>query len=91
MLNNYDNDIIFDVTHSVQKPGGLGGSSGGNRDYVPGLARAGSALGIKNFFLEVHRDPDNAPSDGPNMLHLKDFEKTLNDIKTYSYNGLQNG
>jgi 2-dehydro-3-deoxyphosphooctonate aldolase (KDO 8-P synthase) len=43
------------------------------------------------MFLEVHRDPDNAPSDGPNMLHLKDFEKTLNDIKTYSYNGLQNG
>ena len=91
MLNNYDNDIVFDVTHSVQKPGSLGGSSGGNREYVPGLARAGSALGIKNFFLEVHRDPDNAPSDGPNMLHLKDFEKTLNDIKTYSYNGLQNG
>ena len=90
MLNNYDH-VVFDVTHSVQKPGGLGGSSGGNREYVPGLARAGSALGIKNFFLEVHRDPDNAPSDGPNMLHLKDFEKTLNDIKTYSYNGLQNG
>ena len=87
MLNNYDNDIIFDVTHSVQKPGGLGGSSGGNRDYVPGLARAGSALGIKNFFLEVHRDPDNAPSDGPNMLHLKDFERTLNEIKSYSYTG----
>ena len=90
MLNNYDNDIIFDVTHSVQKPGGLGGSSGGNRDYVPGLARAGSALGIKNFFIEVHRDPDNAPSDGPNMLHIKDFERVLNEIKTYSYNGLQN-
>ena len=87
MLNNYDNDIVFDVTHSVQKPGGLGGSSGGNRDYVPGLARAGSALGIKNFFLEVHRDPDNAPSDGPNMLHLKDFERTLNEIKSYSYTG----
>jgi len=85
MLNNYDNDIIFDVTHSVQKPGGLGGSSGGNREYVPGLARAGSALGIKNFFLEVHRDPDNAPSDGPNMLHLKDFKKVVEEIHAYSY------
>ena len=85
MLNNIDADIVFDVTHSVQKPGGLGGSSGGNRAYVPGLARAGSALGIKNFFLEVHEDPDNAPSDGPNMLHLKDFERVINDIHPYSY------
>ena len=85
MLNHIDADIVFDVTHSVQKPGGLGGSSGGNRAYVPGLARAGSALGIKNFFLEVHEDPDNAPSDGPNMLHLKDFERVINDINRYSY------
>ena len=85
MLNHIDADIVFDVTHSVQKPGGRGGSSGGNRAYVPGLARAGSALGIKNFFLEVHEDPDNAPSDGPNMLHLKDFERVINDINRYSY------
>ena len=85
MLNNIDADIVFDVTHSVQKPGGLGGSSGGNRSYVPGLARAGSALGIKNFFLEVHADPDNAPSDGPNMLHLENFEEVIDDIVRYSY------
>ena len=85
MLNNIDADIVFDVTHSVQKPGGLGGSSGGNRAYVPGLARAGSALGIENFFLEVHEDPDNAPSDGPNMVHLDDFEKIIKDIPAYSY------
>mgnify|MGYP001379290216 CR=1 FL=1 len=85
MLNNIDADIVFDVTHSVQKPGGLGGSSGGNRAYVPGLARAGSALGIKNFFLEVHEDPDNAPSDGPNMLHLTDFKDIVRDIHEYSY------
>jgi len=85
MLNNIDADIVFDVTHSVQKPGGLGGSSGGSRSYVPGLARAGSALGIKNFFLEVHADPDNAPSDGPNMLHLEDFEEVIDDIVRYSY------
>ena len=80
MLDNYEHDIVFDVTHSVQKPGGLGSSSGGNRDYVPGLARAGSALGIQSFFLEVHPDPDVAPSDGPNMLRLDDFEKVVRDI-----------
>jgi 2-dehydro-3-deoxyphosphooctonate aldolase (KDO 8-P synthase) len=81
ILNNIDADLVFDVTHSVQKPGGNGGSSGGNRDYVPGLARAASALGVTNFFLEVHDDPDNAPSDGPNMLYLKDFENVVKQIK----------
>tara|TARA_B100000212_G_scaffold237557_1_gene180790 strand:- start:596 stop:1372 length:777 start_codon:yes stop_codon:yes gene_type:complete len=85
MLNNLDADIVFDVTHSVQKPGGLGNSSGGNRDYVPGLARSGSALGIKSFFIEVHPVPDQSPSDGPNMLRLKDFEEVVNDIVRYSY------
>ena len=85
MLDNYDTPIVLDATHSVQKPGGLGGSSGGNRNYVPGLCRAGSALGIENFFLEVHDDPDNAPSDGPNMLHLKDFERVIQEIDEYRY------
>jgi len=85
MLDNFDCPIVLDATHSVQKPGGLGGSSGGNRDYVPSLSRAASALGITNFFLEVHPDPDNAPSDGPNMLHLKDFEEVVDDIHRYSY------
>ena len=85
MLDNYETPIVLDATHSVQKPGGLGGSSGGNRNYVPGLCRAGSALGIENFFLEVHDDPDNAPSDGPNMLHLKDFEKVIQEIDEYRY------
>ena len=80
MLTNYDTPIVLDATHAVQKPGGLGSSSGGNRDYVPGLCRAGVALGIRNFFLEVHHDPDNAPSDGPNALHLKDFENVIKDI-----------
>ena len=80
MLNNFDTCVVLDATHGVQKPGGLGGSSGGNRNYVPGLCRAGSALGIRNFFLEVHPDPDNAPSDGPNMLHLKDFADVVKDI-----------
>ena len=85
MLNNFDVPIVFDVTHSVQAPGGNGGSSGGNRDYVPGLARAASALGISNFFLEVHADPDHAPSDGPNMLKLENFEEVVRDIISYSY------
>ena len=85
MLDNYDSDIVFDVTHSVQKPGGLGDSSGGNRDYVPGLARAGSALGITSFFLEVHPMPDDSPSDGPNMLRLDNFEKVVDEIVRYSY------
>ena len=85
MLNNYDVPIVFDVTHAVQKPGGNGQSSGGNRNYVPGLARAAAAMGVSNFFLEVHADPDNAPSDGPNMLRLEDFERTVYDINRYSY------
>ena len=80
MLNTYSVPIILDATHAVQKPGGNGTSSGGNRDYVPGLCRAGAALGIRNFFLEVHRDPDNAPSDGPNALHLKDFDSVVKSI-----------
>ena len=87
MLEHIDADIVFDVTHSVQKPGGLGTSSGGNRDYVPGLARSGSALGISSFFIEVHPVPDQSPSDGPNMLRLDDFEEVVHDIVRYSYSG----
>ena len=85
MLDNYDVPIVLDATHSVQKPGGKGDSSGGNRDYVPGLTRAGAALGIDSFFMEVHSNPDIAPSDGPNMLRLEDFEGVVRDIVSYSY------
>jgi len=85
MLDNYSVPIFLDATHSVQKPGGNGTSSGGNRDYVPGLTRAASALGINNFFLEVHGDPDNAPSDGPNMIKLIHFERIVRDIVSHSY------
>lgn len=85
LLDQYDVPIVFDATHSVQKPGGKGSSSDGNRLAVPALARAASALGISNFFLEVHPDPDKAPSDGPNMLYLKDFEEVIDDIHRYSY------
>ena len=85
MLESYDVPVVLDATHSVQKPGGNGTSSGGNRNYVPGLSRAASALGVTNFFLEVHKDPDNAPSDGPNMIKLEDFEGVVDDIHRYSY------
>jgi 2-dehydro-3-deoxyphosphooctonate aldolase (KDO 8-P synthase) len=85
MLTNYNVPIILDATHSVQKPGGNGTSSGGNRDYVPSLTRAASALGINSFFLEVHADPDNAPSDGANMLKLENFEKVVRDIISHHY------
>lgn len=85
LLDRYGDKFVYDVTHSVQKPGGQGSSSGGNRSYVPGLCRAAAALGVKSFFLEVHLDPDNAPSDGPNMIKLKDFKEVIYDINRYSY------
>ena len=87
LLDIHGSGFVYDVTHSVQKPGGLGGSSGGNRDYVQPLCRAASAMGVSSFFLEVHADPDNAPSDGPNMLRLEDFEGVVDDIHRYSYTG----
>lgn len=65
--------VIMDATHAVAQPGGLGGSSGGQREFAPVLARAAVALGIGGVFLETHEDPDNAPSDGPNMIHLEDM------------------
>ena len=85
ILDNYDVPLVFDCTHSVQKPGGQGNSSGGNRDYVPALSRAASAMGVSNFFLEVHPDPDNAPSDGPNMLKLEDFDQVVENIMEFNY------
>ena len=80
MLENYSVPIVLDATHSVQKPGGAGDRSGGNRDYVPGLCRSASALGVSSFFLEVHPDPDNAPSDGPNMVRLDNFSSIIEQI-----------
>ena len=85
MLNNLGVPIIFDATHSVQKPGGSGNSSGGNRDYVPGLTRAAAALGVENFFIETHRRPDKAPSDGPNMVYLEDMDQLIENIMEYHY------
>ncbi len=63
--------VIMDATHSVQQPGGQGGSSGGKREFAPVMARAAVALGVAGVFIETHQDPDNAPSDGPNMIHLE--------------------
>ncbi|HMF22890.1 MAG TPA: 3-deoxy-8-phosphooctulonate synthase [Pseudolabrys sp.] len=69
--------VIFDATHSVQQPGGRGDKSGGEREFVPVLARAAVAVGVAAVFIETHQDPDNAPSDGPNMLPLKEMEPLL--------------
>jgi 2-dehydro-3-deoxyphosphooctonate aldolase (KDO 8-P synthase) len=69
--------VIFDATHSVQQPGGQGTSSGGEREFVPVLARAAVAVGVAGVFIETHQDPDKAPSDGPNMMPLKEMEALL--------------
>jgi 2-dehydro-3-deoxyphosphooctonate aldolase (KDO 8-P synthase) len=73
--------VVFDATHSLQLPGGLGHASGGERKYIPALARAGVAAGVDALFMEVHEDPDHAKSDGPNSLNLKDFESLLQIVK----------
>ena len=72
--------VVFDATHSVQQPGGLGEKSGGQREFVEYLARAASAVGVAAIFMETHQDPDNAPSDGPNMVPLNKLENLLNQI-----------
>ena len=72
--------VVFDATHSVQQPGGQGDKSGGDRSMVPYLARAAVAAGVACVFMEVHQDPDNAPSDGPNMVKLKDFPALLEQL-----------
>ncbi|MFC7554254.1 3-deoxy-8-phosphooctulonate synthase [Pseudoroseomonas wenyumeiae] len=72
--------VIFDATHSVQQPGAMGGSSGGQREFVPVLARAAVAVGTAGLFIETHEDPDHAPSDGPNMVPLRQFEGLLRDL-----------
>jgi 2-dehydro-3-deoxyphosphooctonate aldolase (KDO 8-P synthase) len=75
--------VIFDATHSVQQPGGQGTTSGGQREFVPVLARAAVAVGVAGVFIETHQDPDKAPSDGPNMVPLKDLEKLLAELKAF--------
>lgn len=75
--------VVFDATHSVQQPGGQGGSSGGQREFVETLARAAVAVGVAGVFIETHEDPDNAPSDGPNMVHLKDMRRLLETLLAF--------
>jgi len=75
--------VIFDATHSVQQPGGQGGSTGGQREFVETLARAAIAVGVAGVFIETHEDPDNAPSDGPNMVHLKDMPSLLEKLLAF--------
>ncbi|TIL93406.1 MAG: 3-deoxy-8-phosphooctulonate synthase [Mesorhizobium sp.] len=75
--------VIFDATHSVQQPGGQGGSSGGDRRFVETLARAAVAVGVAGVFIETHQDPDNAPSDGPNMVPLKDLRPLLERLMAF--------
>ncbi|WP_342478825.1 3-deoxy-8-phosphooctulonate synthase [Paenibacillus sp. FSL H7-0350] len=83
-LKKFGYPVVFDATHSVQKPGGKGDATGGNRDYVQYLARAAMAVGIDALFMEVHPDPDNAKSDGPNMVKLSDLKPILEKlIKVY--------
>lgn len=75
--------VVFDATHSVQQPGGLGGSSGGNREFVEILARAAVSVGVAAVFTETHQDPDHAPSDGPCMLKLQDMERIIGNLQKF--------
>jgi 2-dehydro-3-deoxyphosphooctonate aldolase (KDO 8-P synthase) len=81
--------VVFDATHSVQQPGGQGTSSGGQREFAPVLARAALAVGVAAVFIETHPDPDHAPSDGPNMIHLRDMPALINTLKAFDALGKQ--
>ncbi|MCA9193454.1 MAG: 3-deoxy-8-phosphooctulonate synthase [Planctomycetales bacterium] len=81
IMRSFDAPVIFDATHSVQQPGGLGGATGGNREMVWPLARAAVAAGVDGVFLETHPDPDTSPSDGPNMVPLQNVERLLRQLQ----------
>ena len=83
IMKSFGGPVVFDATHSVQQPGGQGGTSGGQREFVPTLARAAASIGVAAIFMETHPDPDNAPSDGPNMIPMDQFEALLNNIKKF--------
>jgi len=83
VLANTGAPVIFDATHSVQQPGGQGTSSGGEREFVPVLSRAAVAVGVAGVFIETHQDPDKAPSDGPNMIALKDLEGLIRSLQAF--------
>ncbi|ADE82949.1 2-dehydro-3-deoxyphosphooctonate aldolase [Xylanibacter ruminicola] len=79
-MKKFTDTVIMDCTHSVQRPGAAGGKTGGNREFVPAMALAAKAFGATGFFFEIHPDPDNALSDGPNMVALKDFESIVKSL-----------
>ncbi len=80
IMRQWTDRVIMDCTHSVQRPGAAGGKTGGNREYVPAMALAAKAFGANGYFFEIHPDPDNALSDGPNMLKLQDFESVVKSL-----------
>lgn len=80
IMSKFGYPVIYDATHSVQQPGGVGASTGGDRTFVPPLARAAIAVGVAGVFMETHENPDKAPSDGPNMVKLQDMESILCDL-----------
>ncbi|GBQ91777.1 3-deoxy-8-phosphooctulonate synthase [Gluconacetobacter johannae DSM 13595] len=75
--------VVYDATHSVQQPGGLGGASGGQREFAPVLARAALAIGVAAVFIETHQDPDSAPSDGPNMIPIREMKELVTRLASY--------
>lgn len=79
-MRNIASTVVMDCTHSVQRPGAAGGKTGGNREFVPAMALAAKAFGANGYFFEVHPDPDNALSDGPNMLYLSDLEAVIKSL-----------
>lgn len=85
IMKQYTPNVVMDCTHAVQRPGIHGTSSGGDRQFVTTMARAAVAVGVAALFMEVHNDPDNAPSDGPNMIRLDNFEKILYDLVELDY------
>ncbi|WP_455474565.1 3-deoxy-8-phosphooctulonate synthase [Bartonella sp. B30(2025)] len=83
VLRSFGAPVIFDATHSVQEPGGYGNSSGGQRQFVETLARAAVSVGVAGIFLETHQDPDNAPSDGPNMIKIDNLQRLLETLMEF--------
>jgi 2-dehydro-3-deoxyphosphooctonate aldolase (KDO 8-P synthase) len=89
VMKQYTDRVVMDCTHAVQLPGGNGTSSGGQRQYVSTMARAAVAIGVSALFIETHQDPDNAPSDGPNMIRLDNFENLVYDLLILDYDSKQ--
>ena len=83
IMKKFKYPVIFDATHSVQQPGVLGEKSGGKREFIPSLCKAAISIGVAGIFMETHDDPDNAPSDGPNMINIKDLKKLLVQLKEF--------